>query len=151
MSKWRKIDPREDKISPRKPSKFLGKIPKICSTSWSTSNHALTNHWNITGTLPPAGKFKSQILLTHKFDFQTPKLYIQYTRQFLNHTPKCVQLIELQIEFYNRWLFNSYQHQNNSYFGWIKVGKNLPTWEVDRSALPNADLVFEGCVKIKVP
>jgi hypothetical protein len=34
----------------------------------------------------------------------------------------------------------------------IKVGKNLPTWEVDRSAfrsaLPNADLVFEGCYSV---
>lgn len=31
---------------------------------------------------------------------------------------------------------------------WIEVGKNLPTWDVDRlafrSALPEADLVFEG-------
>jgi hypothetical protein len=38
-----------------------------------------------------------------------------------------MQLIELRIEFYNPWLFNSYQHQKNSYFARIKVGKNLPT------------------------
>jgi hypothetical protein len=94
-------------LSPRKPSKLrsakkgrpksdLGRhvsaFLKICFTSWSTINHAFTNHWNrnITGTLPPAGKFESwsEILTPDARNLIFRHLtYIHNTRQFLNLTP----------------------------------------------------------------
>jgi hypothetical protein len=96
------------------PSCYPRSVFKICFHVWSTSNHAFANHWNwnITGTLPPAGKFKSQILFPDVWNWIFIHLnYIYNTRQFLKLTLKCVELIELWIKFYNRWPFNSYQHQ----------------------------------------
>jgi hypothetical protein len=78
--------------SPRKPSKLRSAKKGRPKSDLSTINDAFTNHWNrnITGTLPPAGKFESwsQILNPDPrnliFRHQT---YIHNTRQFLNLTP----------------------------------------------------------------
>jgi hypothetical protein len=123
--------------SPRKPSKLrsakkgrsksdlarhVSAFLKICFTSWSTSNHAFTKsgyNWNVTSSrkirkLKP--NFNSR---RAKFDRQTPNIYTQYPSIFkwvcsVNDSNECVQSIFKKV---------------CSYFGWIKVGKNLLTLE----------------------